>query len=309
MSEPTRAAEGANFQLRAAGPADFRPFAALIVEHSLRPERRCIHSDPRSGVDAALAELEHLNDIGELCFVVATRQGQLAGCAGAEFDRGLRRAWLRGPFVETEHAHEWAEYAGNLLEALQQYLPEEITILDSFLDQANQWGGWLFQASGFERVREVHVYQTDAASPLSQGQAGCIEMLPEHAGRVAALHEQLFPNTYLTAQQIIAATQEPSGAGAGKVYVYVENGQVLGYVYGSENLGEGVVDFIGVDASARRRGVGRALLSAMMYWLRVEQGLDAISLTVHDELVNARALYEQAGFRLLYTGVHRRKLR
>ena len=70
-----------------------------------------------------------------------------------------------------------------------------------------------------------------------------------------------------------------------------------------------VVDFLGVDVNARRRGIGQALLSAILFWFQMKRGLDRVTLTVHDERVTARTLYEQAGFRLLYAGVHLRKVR
>ena len=85
-----------------ASPEDFWNIAALIVEHSRRPERRCIHSDPRSGVEDAVTELEQLHATGELLFVVNDGTEHAFGCAGAEFDLELRRAWLRGPFAATE---------------------------------------------------------------------------------------------------------------------------------------------------------------------------------------------------------------
>jgi ribosomal protein S18 acetylase RimI-like enzyme len=292
--------------IREAIPDDFVQIADLIVQYCRRPERRCIHSDPRGGVDQAVEELKHLHAIGELLFVVGNTP--TFGCFGAEYDLGLRRAWLRGPFVVSEDAQEWAETARKLLEALEESLPEELAVLDSFLDQANEWGQQLGWECGYQRVRLVHVYRLDPAAPLSEVPAGCVEMQPEQAAAVAALHEQLFPNTYLTAQQIIRDVSA-GGATPSKVFVYLEAGQVLGYVYGSENLGEGVVDFLGVDPAARRRGIGRLLLTAILYWLRVDQGLDEVTLTVHDEQAQARRLYEQAGFRLLYTGVHSRKER
>jgi ribosomal protein S18 acetylase RimI-like enzyme len=309
MVDSPSAGDGADFQIRAAGAQDFAGIAALIVAHSQRPERRCIHSDPRAGVDEAVAELEHLYAIGELLFIVALDQGRLAGCAGAEFELGLRRAWLRGPFVETQDEQAWAALAGRLVQALEEHLPAEITILDSFLDLANEWGQRLYQAKGYQRVRLVHVYQAEANQARRDAPPECVEMRAEHAARVAELHRQLFPNTYLTAETIVAAAGESAEDARRKVYVYEEGGQALGYVYGSENLGEGVVDFLGVDAGARRRGIGRSLLSAILKWIFVERGLEKASLTVHDELVNAQALYEQAGFSLLYTGVHYRKER
>lgn len=296
--------------IREAVLGDFRQIAGLIVEHCQRPERRCIHSDPRSGVEEALAELEQLRAIGELVFVAAINYGRLAGCAGAEFDLGLQRAWLRGPFADAEDELAWTTLAGGLLQALEAHLPAEIVTLDSFLDLANEWGQRLYLANGYRRVRLVHVYQAEARAPLSAIPEGCVAMRAEHSARVAELHRLLFPNTYLTAETILAAAGgDNPGDPNHKLFVYEQNGEVLGYVYGSENLGEGVVDFLGVDASARRRGIGRALLSAILSWIFVERGLDKASLTVHDELVNAQALYEKAGFRLLYTGVHQRKER
>lgn len=306
MTDRKSTLSGAGFQIRAAGVQDFLGIAALIVEQSRRAQRRCIHSDPRGGVDEALAELEDLYATGELSFVVASQQGQIVGCAGAEYDLELRRAWLRGPFVDREEEPAWMAAAGELAQALERELPAEIGILDSFLDQEHAWGQRLMEAKGYRRVRRVHVYLAEF-QPQQQYDvpAGCVEMDAGHAARVAELHQRLFPNTYLTAQTITAT----DGEAAHKVYVYEEGGRVLGYVYGSENLGEGVVDFIGVDENARHRGIGRALLRAILHWIFCEQGLDRASLTVHEELVNARALYEQAGFRLLYTGVHQRKER
>jgi ribosomal protein S18 acetylase RimI-like enzyme len=290
-------------------PEDFQRIAKLIVDHSRRPERRCIHSDPRSGAKEALAELEQLHAVGELLFVVNDDQEPAYGCVGAEFDRTLRRAWLRGPFVAIEDTDVWMSAARKLLDALQQDLPIEISLLDSFLDTANDLGFQLYLANGFVQVRLVHVYQSDATAPLINRLSGCVEIRPEHAPSVASLHQMLFPNTYLTAQQIIASADGLPAETTHKVYVYVENDEVLGYVYGSENMGEGVVDFLGVDVSARNRGIGRALLSAIMVWFQIERKLERVTLTVHDERVIARNLYEQAGFRLLYTGVHLRKVK
>jgi ribosomal protein S18 acetylase RimI-like enzyme len=300
--------KGANIRIQPAGTRDFQGIAALIMAHSRRPERRCIHSDPRSTLEEALAELVHLDAIGELGFVTAIDQGRLVGCAGAEFDLGLKRAWLRGPFVEMEEAAQWAALAGSLLQALEAHLPAEIDILDSFLDLANEWGQRLYQAAGYRRVRLVHVYQAEAGVSPGKAPVGCVEMKSKHADRVAELHRQLFPNTYLTAEMIVAAASG-NGGPAQKRIVYEKDGQVLGYVYGSENMGEGVVDFLGVDPAVRRQGIGRALLLAILFWIFIERGLEKASLTVHDELVNAQALYEQVGFRLLYTGVHHRKER
>lgn len=51
---------------------------------------------------------------------------------------------------------------------------------------------------------------------------------------------------------------------------------------------------IGVDPAARGRGIGRALLDALI--LRVRAASPALSLSVEDGNAAARALYEKAGF-------------
>lgn len=52
---------------------------------------------------------------------------------------------------------------------------------------------------------------------------------------------------------------------------------------------------IGVDPAVRGRGIGRALLDALI--LRVRAAAPALSLSVEDGNAAARALYERAGFR------------
>jgi ribosomal protein S18 acetylase RimI-like enzyme len=60
----------------------------------------------------------------------------------------------------------------------------------------------------------------------------------------------------------------------------------------------GIVDSVGVHASARRRGIGRALMAAAEIWLR-EHGASDLELTVYDANREAVAFYEALGYRLL----------
>jgi ribosomal protein S18 acetylase RimI-like enzyme len=60
----------------------------------------------------------------------------------------------------------------------------------------------------------------------------------------------------------------------------------------------GVIDTLCVRASARRRGIGRALMAAAETWLR-EHGAHDVELTVYDANREAVAFYEALGYGLL----------
>jgi len=78
-------------------------------------------------------------------------------------------------------------------------------------------------------------------------------------------------------------------------FVADEGGNLLG-ILGMEVQGYGVAEFgMMVDAAARGRGVGGALLSAAVEWAR-EHGAHKVALQVWPDNAAAIALYEKHGF-------------
>ncbi|MEV0001181.1 mycothiol synthase [Micromonospora sp. NPDC050980] len=78
-------------------------------------------------------------------------------------------------------------------------------------------------------------------------------------------------------------------------------GRLLGFHWtkvhersGSARIGE--VYVLGVDPSAHRGGLGRALTTAGLTYLRDRRGLDRVMLYVDESNTGAVALYERAGF-------------
>jgi ribosomal protein S18 acetylase RimI-like enzyme len=60
----------------------------------------------------------------------------------------------------------------------------------------------------------------------------------------------------------------------------------------------GTVDSLGVREHARRRGVGRALMTAAEAWVR-DRGARDLELTVYEANREAIAFYEALGYQLL----------
>ena len=88
---------------------------------------------------------------------------------------------------------------------------------------------------------------------------------------------------------VLAAAPAPGGPLVGGVGCYRESGRKRRHV--------GVVWGLFVAPEARGRGVGRALLAALVTHVRAWPGLEQLTLTVVPENAAARALYVRYGFR------------
>lgn len=118
------------------------------------------------------------------------------------------------------------------------------------------------------------------------------------AAAVAAVEAvaTLNPWTERSVGEVLAA---PSTVG----FVAVDGaGAIIGHLLASVAAGEGEILTLAVEPSARRRGVGRALIGACEARWRA-LGVDAAWLEVRADNVAARALYAERGW--LDAGVRR----
>jgi ribosomal-protein-alanine acetyltransferase len=85
-------------------------------------------------------------------------------------------------------------------------------------------------------------------------------------------------------------------AGPGRLYLVAEvDGRVAGYAGLCRGGGEAEVMTLAVDPAARRRGLGRALMAALVEAAR-QAGQAAVGLTVAQDAAPALALYRSLGF-------------
>jgi len=293
------------FVVESVPPAEWPALGAFISQNNRTADGqiRCLHGDQGDDERSHVAELAGLRT-GEAAFWrVAGPRREMRGVIGCEIDRSQRRAWIRGPWAVPGSSS--AALEGALLETLERGLPE-IDRLDAFPSEKSETLVALYRGAGYCWMNVHRVMQaalgdngTPPASDLSIRHArpdDLLEWLP--------LHHGLFPGSYLSDDEIRAATN----GGPRLVLTALFAGRPAGYLIATDDatLGELYVDYLGVEPAARGRGLGRELLLYAMRWGE-RRGRRRAALTVRQDRKEALSLYLQCGFRQARAGVHWRK--
>jgi ribosomal protein S18 acetylase RimI-like enzyme len=301
MAEPT-----------APAPAELDDVVRFIAAQQARVDRRITYV----GTDAAgiAAELAGIAPPWSTTVRVLRGPGDPAAVTGAvvvEWDEGLGRAWIIGPWVDAADADAagWEAAAADLLDAALAQVPAGVTRHEMSAETAHLRLAALAAARGWGATEPNHLLVADAAVvaawPAGDGTAGDgatgadgAELRPATAAdvaAVAALHDVEFPDTYASAAQVVAG-----GLDGTRVVLVADGpgGALAGYAAGEVHEdGEGYIDFLAVDPAARGRGLGRRLTVALTRQLLDRSPQPRVALTVQDSREPARALYRRLGFR------------
>jgi ribosomal protein S18 acetylase RimI-like enzyme len=196
---------------------------------------------------------------------------------------------LYGPLVT---AADWHRVADALFAEVQKCIPPNIHEQDLFFDARNLNGQAFATRHGFSLRSNnaiLSLQRTDwkpsaVHAPVCAYQETLFEQF-------AHLHQTLFPATYYTARQIVEKQDEDH-----RLFLIVENERVLGYHFCKTETDSGYIDFIGVGAAARGRGLGADLLNAGLGWMFSRPQIGEICLTVNAENTTAIRFYEKFGF-------------
>ena len=226
-----------------------------------------------------------------------TRQDDsVIGFMAMDIDEELNRSYFYGPLVDHE---PWDEVARGLVERCLELVPDGATgQLEMFFDLDNSNLTGLGRSLGFETYKDVRTLRFDRAdlANLERGTAAPLDV--QHHDGLVALHDRLFPNTYLPARRMI------EGLGEHKIcFVLAEDGEILGYVYleVDDSTGAASLEFVGTDERARGRGIGADLVRTGLHWMFGFSSVSETWLVVDEDNLGAQKLY----WRLGWTEVHR----
>jgi RimJ/RimL family protein N-acetyltransferase len=286
-----------DYSIHVASKGEFPQIADLFFEQNRVPERQCLHSSVGDRAEDILQIMMKWEEISEIIFIVAPKGESVVGVLGSEFDEELGRGWLWGPSTLEQ---DWQLVSIRLYQALLAALPASIRQLGAFLNILNQQGRDFYRDLGFSGTNLAHVYSAKGLAKSVNASEFCRQLSVEYHPGFATLHNTIFPGAYYSAERVIEQSDDHN-----QVFIYPEDNQVLGYVYASfsGDSKEGEVEFLGVRQDSRGRGIGRQLLQTALWWLFSELNASQVTLTVNQDNVNARALYESVGFQLRYTGI------
>jgi GNAT superfamily N-acetyltransferase len=288
----------ANIILRVAQRDEYRELSRWLVKISRTPEQHCLHTWSGQSAEELRRQLLSNLDDSELCYILAVRDGQLVGAMGSEYDEELARGWLHGPHVI---AKDGRKIASQLFARLLVELPACVRQLDAYLNVKNVQGRCFYTQRGFRESEKISYdfWLTPAGQIVStDGLYGQIETW--HAVSFLQLFQTIFPTAYYSGERILHMIGRSH-----QVFVIAEGSQVLGFAVVSVEAGSsaGEVQFLGVREDCRGQGYGRRLLQSAVGWLFEAAGVTRVCLNVGEDALQARRLYESAGFNLKFVGV------
>jgi ribosomal protein S18 acetylase RimI-like enzyme len=237
-------------------------------------------------------ELGELDRPPEESFFLAEADGRLVGVMGFDADETLGKAWLLGPFVD---GAPWQPAAEALCAAVQAALPPAVTLLELFGHVDNENLARFALLHGFTALQDTHLLTLPR--PLYPPPANGVVDLPDAlTDAFEALHTAVFPNTYYSAEQLLAMRDDRH-----RLLGLVDDGRLLAYAFLQiiPDTGEAYLDFIAVDEAARGHGAGKQVLAAVVRAAFERPEIDHLNLTVDGDNAAACRLYLSAGFEVV----------
>jgi len=273
---------------------DLPLIAEWIVRTSQDPAQHCIHSwAGENPEEVAEGLINYFND-GELLYILAYHKDKLIGSMDVEFDEEMGAAWLHGPLIDTLHRNACANA---LYEKTLNELPADIKELRAYLNTNNEAGKGFYQELGYTKKDHVsYVYQLPENNRIPLKSDKCIPLDKKHETDFLHLYHSLFPDPYYSGERILEMRGKSH-----EVFIVLDDLLFAGFIVIC--LDENEIQFLGVEAGQRRKGLGKALLSCGINYLFDKNKENCLSLNVSGDLENTQKLYQSVGFSLQYSGM------
>ncbi|MDV2684375.1 N-acetyltransferase [Alkalihalophilus lindianensis] len=227
----------------------------------------------------------------EKSFIVATEGQTVIGALGVDVDKDEGSAEVWGPFTSTNEDVE-----GEMWNTLMTSLESEVQTFMFFINKNNERAttfveGLHAENKGSHLILKAH---RDHFSSIEDNNIVRIE--PQYVDSFKQLHDQLFPDTYYSGQDIIEKLKENDQ----HLFILKRNDtEIDGYVYFEANPehAEGNIEFIAVSEKARNKGNATKLIQVALQTLYQYKEIEEITLCVGKTNMKAINLYLAAGFK------------
>ncbi|HRO29507.1 MULTISPECIES: GNAT family N-acetyltransferase [Micrococcaceae] len=246
--------------------------------------------EDRAGVEA---ELEGLGQPWLQTVRAVVERGRLLAAVAVEWDEEPSMAWVHGPWGTPDAVRT---HGPGLVMAAVDQVPPAIRRFELCGHVANTAMAVVADRLGLaptETSLALVVAADEAAGwiPPEPLQAVTVRpAVPADRAALARLHAPEFGEAYATVDQLLTHHRT--------VVAEAPDGRLLGYASGRiQDDGSAYVDFTAVDPSARRRGVGRHVVTALVRLLLAEGSPELVHLTVRESRTAAQQLYLSLGMR------------
>ncbi|MGG3943854.1 N-acetyltransferase [Peribacillus psychrosaccharolyticus] len=223
-------------------------------------------------------------------FIVISENKQLIAALGFDVDRKKQSAEIWGPFIlNSDH---WTEQTSMLWnEFMKKTESKKIGTYFAFYHEENKKGiRWMESLNAKETGKhQILVSKTE----VTNGEI-LEEISPPFYEEVIKLHNELFPETYLTGADMISDLSEEK-----RLLIIPDGDQsIQGYVYleGDSVFQEGNLEFIAVEREHQKKGLGKKLVQAGLTYLYENMNVAEVSLCVNVNNAAAINLYKKSGF-------------
>jgi hypothetical protein len=141
---------------------------------------------------------------------------------GMEIDPQIRRAWLFGPLVE---AADWQAVADELYATVLPQVPPGFE-QELFYDVHNLNCQAFAERQGFHLHSEATVLSLARRDLPPLPPSNCASFESAYFDPLERLHNQTFPNTYYTAQQLVEKQDAHT-----HLRLALRDGELLGYIF------------------------------------------------------------------------------
>lgn len=233
----------------------------------------------------------------ERSFAISYNDNKITGAIGLDVDIEDQSAEVWGPFCEGQELSQMSK----LWEDVIEKCGVPIRTFHFFLNERNEKGSEFVISNGGLKKGDHFVLNAARNEFAPKGEKDIIPYASQYKESFDALHQQAFPNTYYSADEIISRINStnqlflvPNGDNKIKGYVYVE---------ADPTHHEGSIEFVAVSDDYRKQGIGTQLIRAALSHL-FSQEIKEVTLSVGKDNESAIRLYRAAGFKVKHILTH-----